>query len=254
MKCFPTLSHVSVIIPALNEEATVARVVHACLADSPHEVLVIDADSTDNTAAVARFAGATVYNWRDILPDIAPVPGKGESLWRGVAAATSEVVCFIDADLESAAPGMVTALSAPFADPDVHLVRATYQRTLDGLPGGGRVTELSAKPLLGLYFPELVHIEQPLGGEYALRTSTARKLPFVSGYGVEVGLLIDVARTYGTGSLAQVRLPDRRHRNKPLAQLRPMADVVARTILGRAGVLPEALAPVRQRIPLNQVG
>ncbi|WP_293771736.1 glucosyl-3-phosphoglycerate synthase [uncultured Corynebacterium sp.] len=247
------LPRVSVVIPALNEEATVAAVVRACLADAPHEVLVIDADSADGTAAAARAAGARVLNWRDILPNIPPTPGKGESLWRGVAAATGDIVCFIDADLESAAPGMVAALTAPFSDPDIHLVRATYERTIDGRPGGGRVTELTAKPLLDVYFPELGGIEQPLGGEYALRAATARDLPFVGGYGVEAGLLIDVAARHGIGGIAQIPLPPRRHRNRPLSQLRPMADVVARTILDRAGALGTHAQPVAGRPPLNQV-
>lgn len=178
---------VSVIIPALNEEPTVAGVIRACLADDPLEVLVIDADSTDDTAAVARAAGADVRNWRHILPE-PPRPGKGESLWRGVAAARGDIVVFIDADLESAAPGMVTALAAPFADPGVNMVKARYRRSLNGQPtGGGRVTELTAKPLIRQFFPELAHIDQPLGGEYALRRSSALEVPFVEGYGVEAG-------------------------------------------------------------------
>lgn len=278
---------VAVVIPALNEEATVGHVVRACLADAaapaapnpaaapndaapydaaPHdatvtvaEVIVIDSDSTDATAQRAREAGARVVNWRDVLPHLEPVPGKGEALWRGVAAVASascDAVCFVDADLESAAPGLVQALCAPLADPEVHLVKARYARTFEGAPsGGGRVTELAAKPLLRAFFPELVHIEQPLGGEYALRLKTARELPFVAGYGVEVGLLIDVARTHGAKVIAQADLPARRHRNRPLHELAPMADVVARTILGRAGVeMAENVAPCAQRPPLNQVG
>lgn len=232
---------VSVVIPALNEEATVARVVTACLADCPHEVLVIDSDSTDATAAEAAGAGATVVNWREVLGDIAPVPGKGESLWRGVAAASGDVVVFVDADLDSAEPGMVNALASPFKDPGIHLVKAHYERTLGGqASGGGRVTELAAKPLLRLFFPELNDIYQPLGGEYALRRETALRLPFVSDYGVEAGLLIDVWRACGRASIAQVPLAPRRHRNKPLEQLAPMAEVVAQTILARAGAdVPE---------------
>lgn len=237
---------VSVIIPALNEEATVAHVVRACLADGPDEVLVIDADSEDATAAEAAAAGATVRNWRDILEET-PRPGKGESLWRGVAAATSDIVVFVDADLESAAPGMVTALTEPFVDPHVQLVKARYRRSFQGRPtGGGRVTELTAKPLLRQFFPELGHIDQPLGGEYALRRDTARQLPFVDGYGVEAGLLIDVAQRHGAHAIAEVDLGTRTHRNRPLVELAPMAEVVAGTILSRAGVI----GPVAQRPPL----
>lgn len=234
---------VSVIIPALNEESTVAGVIRACLADDPLEVLVIDADSTDYTAAVARAAGADVRNWRDILPE-PPRPGKGESLWRGVAAARGDIVVFIDADLESAAPGMVTALAAPFADPGVNMVKARYRRSLNGQPtGGGRVTELTAKPLIRQFFPELAHIDQPLGGEYALRRSAALEVPFVEGYGVEAGLLVDIGKR---GGLTQVDLGTRVHRNRPLHELAPMADIVARTLLSRAGVG----APIAQRPPL----
>lgn len=236
---------ISVVIPALNEAPTVADVVKAALADEPHEVLVIDADSHDSTATQATAAGATVYNWRDILPDVPPRPGKGESLWRGVAAATGDVAVFLDADLEHPAPGMVTALTAPFADPGVHLVKADYRRTLHGQPtGGGRVTELTAKPLLRLLYPELGHINQPLAGEYALRRDTALQLPFVAGYGVEAGLLIDVAATHGPHSIRQVDLGVRRHRNRPLAELSPMAEVVAATLLGRG---------VDKREPLSDI-
>ena len=237
---------VSVIIPALDEERTVAHVVRACLADEPHEVLVIDADSYDETAAEAQAAGARVLNWREILPE-EPRPGKGESLWRGVAAAQGDIVVFIDADLESAALGMVSALAEPFVDPHVQMVKARYQRSFHGSPtGGGRVTELTAKPLLRQFFPELAHIDQPLGGEYALRRAAAMELPFVEGYGVEAGLLVDVAKRYGPYALAEVDLGTRAHRNRPLEELAPMADVVARTILSRAGVI----GAVPQRPPL----
>lgn len=224
------------VIPALNEETTVGGVVAAALASAPAEVIVIDADSTDRTAAVAAAAGATVLNWRDILSGIAPVPGKGESLWRGVAAATGEIVVFLDADLTQPATGMVAALAAPFTDPDIHLVKADYLRSLNGQPsGGGRVTELTARPLLRLLFPQLAHIRQPLAGEYAIRRDTALHLPFVAGYGVESGLLIDVAAQHGAGAVTQVDLGVRHHRNRPLHELAPMADVVAATILSRSG-------------------
>ena len=187
---------VSVVIPALNEERTVAGVVRTCLesraARDGGEVLVIDSDSTDATASEAAAAGARVVNWRDVGP-AKTVPGKGEALWRGVRAASGDVVVFVDADVTSLRPGWVDALAAPFANPAIHLVKAAYTRELNGGPGGGRVTELTAKPLLRALFPELGHISQPLAGEYAIRRSTALSLPFVAGYGVEVGLLLDLS-------------------------------------------------------------
>ena len=222
---------VSVVIPALNEEATVAGVVEKCLASSADEVLVIDPDSTDATAARAAAAGARVVPWREVDPR-EPWAGKGEALWRGVKAAAGDVVVFVDADVTSLEPWWVDALAEPLSDPGVHLVKASYERAR----AGGRVTELTAKPLLRALFPQLAHIRQPLAGEYAIRRSTALRLPFVAGYGVEAGLLIDVASAHTPASIAQAELSPRTHRNRPLTQLGPMADVVSRTILARAGV------------------
>lgn len=230
---------VSVVIPALNEEATVDQVVATCLASEvvreSGEVLVIDSDSTDATARVAAEAGARVVNWSEVGP-AETRSGKGEALWRGVRAARGEIIVFVDADVTSARPDWVDALVAPFADPAIHLVKASYQRELAGGPGGGRVTELTAKPLLRTLFPQLARLSQPLAGEYAIRRTTALAVPFVGGYGVEVGLLIDVASLHTPAALTETPLSTRRHRNRPLSELGPMADVVAATILQRAGV------------------
>ncbi|AIG64355.1 glucosyl-3-phosphoglycerate synthase [Corynebacterium atypicum] len=245
------MARTSVVIPALNEEQTVAGVVAAVAADGPQEILVIDADSADATARRAREAGARVVGWREVLPGISPRAGKGESLWRGVAAAQGQFVAFVDADLKRPAPGMIRRLVAPFADPAVALVKATYRRDLHGVAHeGGRVTELTAKPLLGLLFPQLAGLDQPLGGEYAIRRELAVQLPFVSGYGVESGLIIDVARRCGVGAIAEVALGPRAHRNRPLAELKPMARTVAATILARAGVSGVA---VDERPPLASI-
>ena len=219
------------VIPALNEEATVAGVVEKCLASSADEVLVIDPESTDATAKLAAEAGARVVPWREVDPR-EPWAGKGEALWRGVKAAAGDVVVFVDADVTSLEPWWVDALAEPLRDDTVHLVKASYERAR----AGGRVTELTAKPLLRALFPQLAHIRQPLAGEYAIRRSTALRLPFVAGYGVEAGLLIDVASAHTPASIAEVELSPREHRNRPLTQLGPMADVVSRTILARAGV------------------
>lgn len=229
---------VSVVIPALNEEGTVAGVVRAARASCADEVIVVDSDSTDATAANAEDAGATVLNWRDIAPEIPVQPGKGEALWRGVRAATGDIIVFLDADVTTVEPGWVDGLVGAFADKHVHLVKASYARALDGAPsGGGRVTELTAKPLLRLLFPHLPELDQPLAGEYAIRRSTALEVPFVAGYGVEAGLLIDVASLHGPSSLTQVDLGQKAHRNRPLSELTEMSETVARTILSRAGVL-----------------
>ena len=242
------------IIPALNEEATVGAVVRAVSAEAPHEVIVIDADSLDDTARLAREAGARVLNWREVLPGVEPCPGKGESLWRGVAAATGDVVVFVDADLKEVPEGLVAKLAAPFAEDGVHLANADYRRGWHGEPtGGGRVTELTAKPLLRLFYPQLAHLNQPLAGEYALRRATALRLPFVAGYGVEVGLLIDVLNAHGSAAIAEVNLGQRHHRNRPLAELGSMADVVAATILQRAGALPAGTLPPAERPALSSI-
>lgn len=222
---------VSVVIPALNEEETVGDVVTQCLKSCADEVIVLDSDSADATAARAAAAGARVVRWRDV-DTREPWPGKGEALWRGVKAARGDVVVFVDADVTSLEPWWVDALAAPFADGAVHLVKAAYERA----GTGGRVTELTAKPLLRALFPELAWVRQPLAGEYAIRRSTALRLPFVAGYGVEAGLLIDVARAHTPAAIREAELSPRTHRNRPLTELGPMADVVARTILARAGV------------------
>ena len=227
---------VSVVIPALNEEATVAGVVAKCLASRADEVIVIDSDSTDATAARADAAGARVVNWRDVDPR-EPWPGKGEALWRGVRAARGDVVVFVDADVTSLEPWWVDALAAPLDDGTVHLVKASYTRQ----GAGGRVTELTAQPLLRALFPD-IRVDQPLAGEYAIRRSTALSLPFVAGYGVEAGLLIDVAKQFGPHAVTQAELSPRTHRNRPLDELAGMADVVTRTILARAGAVADEVA------------
>lgn len=239
--------NLSVIIPALNEEDTIGEVVAALRRQHDGEIIVVDPDSTDATSARASAAGAMVYNWRSVGPNVPVRPGKGEALWRGVAAATGDIVVFVDGDLRCVPSTLIEGLAAPFTDPQVALVRASYRRYLgEERGGGGRVTELTAKPLLRLFFPELADIDQPLGGEYALRRDVACHLPFVAGYGVEAGLLIDVCQRFGRAAIAEVDLGERHHRNRPLEQLSSMADVVAGTILERAG----HISAITQRPPL----
>ncbi|MCS4489879.1 glycosyltransferase [Corynebacterium sp. ES2794-CONJ1] len=235
------MSDFDVVIPALNEQDTIADVVGAALGSQACNVFVIDSDSTDETAQRARIAGAQVINWREVLSDIPPRPGKGEALWRGVAAALSPVIVFVDADVRGLTSESVNSLAKPFADPSVDLVKANYQRTYLGYStGGGRVTELCAKPLMRILFPHLAHIAQPLAGEYAVRRDFVRRVSFISGYGVEIGLLIDASH------IVEVALPPRVHRNRPLEQVQGVAEDVAQAILAKAG-----LCEVDMRPPLN---
>lgn len=245
---------ISVCIPARNEAATIGAIVESmstALVDAVpllDEILVLDHASTDNTAVVARAAGARVVSADSILSEFGPATGKGDVLWRSVAACTGDVIVWIDADLESFTPDYITTLLGPLIlDERIALVRATYDRTLNGASSeGGRVTELTARPLLNLLHPHLSHIRQPLGGEYAIRREVAESVPFETDYGVEVGLLIDVAAQFGVDAITQVELGARVHRNRPLAELHGQATQVARAVLSRsANANPMLVQPAR---------
>jgi glucosyl-3-phosphoglycerate synthase len=205
------------------------------------ELLVVDSDSTDATAAVARAAGAEVVAAADVLPAHGSRPGKGEALWKSLAATTGDVVVFLDADLVGDVSHYVPGLLGPLlADPQVAYVKGCYTRPLElrgesSPTGGGRVTELTARPLLNALWPELAGVVQPLGGEYAGRRSVLEQVPFVSGYGVEVGLLVDLLGLVGLGGLAQVDLGVRRHSSQSEEALGAMAGQVVSAILARAG-------------------
>ena len=224
----------SVIIPARNEEQTVGAIVHAItrdLADAVDEIVVVDDGSIDETARVAADAGARVV-------PASSGPGKGQAMRDGLDATTGELVVFCDADLYEFDSSFVPNLVAPLLDdPGIAFVKAVYRRPLGDRPDeGGRVTELVARPLLSLLFPQLAGIVQPLGGEYAGRRAVFDAVRFDEGYAVDVGILIDVAGRFGVESIAQVDLGVRLHRNRPLAQLAPQARAVMATVLARAGV------------------
>ncbi|HEV2686519.1 MAG TPA: glucosyl-3-phosphoglycerate synthase, partial [Actinomycetota bacterium] len=235
---------VSVALPAIDEAPTVGRICRSIadslMPDVVDELVVLDGGSTDGTASVARDAGATVVDARALLPSIPAVRGKGESLWRSLSILSGDIVCWIDADIANFEPHFVTRLIAPLlTDPDTVFVKAFYRRPIAYgdvvLPsGGGRVTELLARPLLNALFPELGGIIQPLSGEYAGRRDVLTQLPFFTGYSVEAGLLIDLLELVGLDAMAQVDLGARVHRNRPLDELAPMAYAIARAILRRA--------------------
>lgn len=237
---------VVVILPARDEAETVGGLVeqireHLMGGRKPlvDEVVVVDSDSTDTTAQVAADAGARVVSTYEVLPHIPTVPGKGEAMWRGVAATEEDVIVFLDADLRSFTPAYVTGLLGPvLVDDSILLVKAVYERPLvDGTQrhaaGGGRVTELVARPLLNLHWPELAGVAQPLAGEYVIRRSLFEALPIPCGYGVEFALLVDTAEMHGIDAIAQVDLGVRVHRHQDEQRLGRMAVEIWQTALER---------------------
>ena len=236
---------VSVVLPALNEEETVASVVETItplLGGLVDELIVLDSGSTDDTEIRALAAGARVISREVALPEVAPQPGKGEVLWRSLAVTTGDLVVFVDSDLLDPDPMFVPKLLGPLLTQEgVHLVKGFYRRPLkvsgsEDANGGGRVTELVARPLLAALRPELSCLYQPLGGEYAGTRELLTAVPFAPGYGVEIGLLVDAYDRLGLDGIAQVNLGVRTHRNRPLTELASMSRQVIATLLSRCGI------------------
>jgi glucosyl-3-phosphoglycerate synthase len=217
-----------VCIPALNESATIGHIVsgvnpllEARLVD---EILVVDDASTDGTASTAAEAGASVVR--------GPGLGKGEAMRQ--ACGRGDVIVYLDGDVTNFTSSFVTGLLGPLLCRGYKLVKGAYGRPLCGEDGGGRVTELVAKPLISLLFPALVSVDQPLAGETAVSAEVLASIELEGGYGVEIGLLLDVWKRWGTEAIAQMDLGERRHRNRPLAELAPQAREVISATLARA--------------------
>jgi glucosyl-3-phosphoglycerate synthase len=263
---------VSVCLPARECAQTVGEHVSALLglreAGVIDEVVVIDAGSADGTAAVAERAGALVYQEGELMPELGPVLGKGDAMYRALAVLRGEIVCYLDADMAGASAHYATGLLGPLlceapAGGEIAFVKAFYRRPFEqggvSLPeGGGRVNHLLARPALELFYPELGAVSQPLAGEVAARRELLERVPFATGYGVEIGMLIDVWREVGLEGIAQVDLEEHRNRHQPLAALGPMARTVLATIARRVqaegrltGV--EILERVLERPPLAGV-
>jgi glucosyl-3-phosphoglycerate synthase len=249
---------VSVVIPARNEEATIGAIVATIRRDLVErvplvdEILVVDSRSTDATAAVAARAGARVVSQDAMTRNLPRMEGKGDALWAGLAASSGDVVAFVDGDLHDFSSHFVTGLLGPLlTDRSVEFVKGFYHRPLTGTTsvetdGGGRVTELAARPLINLFFPELAGFVQPLAGEYAGRRRTLERVPFVSGYGVEIGMLIDLVDLVGLDALAQVDLGERKHRHQSseaLGRMSAQIMVTAWSRMHRRGLANEPLPP-----------
>ncbi len=236
---------ISLGLPALNEEATIGQVITtmktALMEKVPllDEIVLIDSGSVDYTREIAADLGIPVYIHQQVLPQYGAYHGKGEALWKSLYVLQGDIIVWIDTDIRNIHPRFVYGLLGPLLrNPRIQYVKGFYRRPLKQgekmiAGGGGRVTELTARPLLNLFFPELSGLIQPLAGEYAGRRQALEQLPFFTGYGVETGLLIDVLARYGLGAIAQVDLQERIHRNQPLRNLSKMAFAIIQVVIRR---------------------
>lgn len=247
-ECAPTIGHLAAELVALREAGAIDRVV------------VLDGGSTDGTGAIARNAGAEVAEQSELVSRMGPVHGKGDAMWRALAVLTEDVVCFVDGDTEQFSRHFALGLAGAVAcEHGVQFAKGFFRRPFRAggvvLPeGGGRVTELLARPLLRAWWPELAGVRQPLAGEIAARRELLEQLPFVTGYGVEIAMLVDVARTVGVDGIAQVDLEERQNTHQPLLNLAPMADAVLHAALSRLVLEGRPAAgeppPVLERPPM----
>jgi glucosyl-3-phosphoglycerate synthase len=254
---------VSVCLPARNEARTIGTILESLLplidGGVVDQVAVVD-DSDDGTADIARARGAEVYDQSSLCSHLGPVDGKGDAMWRALTVLRGEVICYLDADSECFGPHFATALAGAVSIPGpVEFAKAFYRRPFRGgdgsqqPTGGGRVTELTARPLLKRFFPQLGDVHQPLAGEIAARRDLLTALPFACGYAVDVALLIDVWRATGLGGMAQVDLDVRQNRHQSLEDLGPMADAVVAAVMNRVeddSARPEQASAWPERPPL----
>lgn len=250
-------SSVAVVVPTRDEAATIGPITRSLVGlrelGAIDRVVVVD-ESSDDTGVLAASAGADVVAQSALMSEFGAVLGKGDALWRALSVVEEDVICFVDGDTVDFDAEMVCGLVAAVVG-GRDFAKATYRRPFASggavaPTGGGRVTELTAKPLLRALLPELGGFTQPLAGELAARTELLRTLPFATGYAVDAALLIDVWRQVGLAGMAQIDVGVRQNRHRPLEQLASMADEVAGAILQRAGVLPQL--PVTERPPLAQ--
>ena len=233
---------ISLALPALNEEETVGKVISMMkkelmeIAPLLDEIVLIDSNSTDRTREIAKEEGISVYIHQLLLERLGARSGKGEALWKSLLVTSGDIIVWVDTDIVNIHPRFVYGIIGPLLlNPQVQLVKGFYRRPLkvgDKMQagGGGRVTELTARPLLNLFYPELSGVVQPLAGEYAGRREALECVPFFSGYGVETGLLIDIYERYGLNAIAQVDLLERIHHNQHLEALSKMSFAIIQTV------------------------
>lgn len=236
---------ISLALPALNEEETVGRVIRMMKKELMEkvplldEIVLIDSNSTDRTREIAKKEGVPVYIHQHLLERLGARRGKGEALWKSLLVTRGDIIVWIDTDIVNIHPRFVYGIIGPMLrNPQIRFVKGYYRRPLKvgaklQVGGGGRVTELTARPLLNLFYPELSGVVQPLSGEYGGRREALEQATFYSGYGVETGLLIDIYERYGLGAIAQVDLLERIHHNQHLEALSKMSFAIIQTVMHR---------------------
>lgn len=236
-------STISLALPALNEEETVGNVIRtvkrALMEKVPllDEIVLIDSNSSDRTRQIAKSLGVPVYIHQHLLPELGARRGKGDALWKSLLVTKGDIIAWIDTDIVNIHPRFVYGIIGPLLlNRNIQLVKGFYRRPLKvgdkvQAGGGGRVTELTARPLLNLFYPELSGVVQPLSGEYAGRRTALEKISFFSGYGVETGLLIDIFEEFGLHAVAQVDLMERIHHNQELEALSKMSFAIIQAVL-----------------------
>ena len=229
------LSAVSVVLPARECAETIGRIVESI---SAGQVLVVDAASADGTADVAARAGAEVVQEAELLPGFGEVRGKGDAMWRALSAVRHDVVVYVDADTKDFDAHFVTGLAGPLlAEPEIQFVKGSYTRPFVAggavvEDGGGRVTELMARPLLRAFYPELAALTQPLAGEFAGRRELFEQIPWATGYAAEISMDIDIWQRAGIDAIAQVDIGERRQPHQPLKSLGLMASTILAAVCG----------------------
>ena len=239
---------VSLVLLCRNVADTVGGIVdeiHAVNERTPlgapliDQILAVDADSSDGTAEVAASKGAEVYSENELTPELGGAHGKGDAMWRALSVTRGDLVMYVDADTKDFKPQFVYGILGPILNvPQVRFVKAAYRRPFKSsdtveVDGGGRVTELSAKPLFNLFYPELSGFVQPLAGEFIADAELFRSIPFMTGYAVETSIMIDVLKKVGLGAMAQVDLGTRQNRHQALRDLSRMSYAVLRAVARR---------------------